>query len=653
MTTEFPIGKIIIMNKILINIITVISICLFTIPVKASALEITDLDSGLTPEALVESLLGQGVEVSNITYTGDNVSAGFYEGGEDVGIGMSTGVILSSGRIAHVIGPNDRTGTSNQIGQPGDTDLSDLIGAITYDAAVLEFDFIPVGNSISFKYVMGSDEYPEYLSFSDVFGFFLDGKNIALLPDSMTPVSISNVNHETNSEYYVSNSSGEYDIQCDGFTAVLEVLAQVTPGQTHHIKLAVADKGDSKLDTWVFIESGSFVSGTDVAVSITDPVNPQLNGTATYSVVISNFGPHKADNVEAIIRLPDSVSFSNASITKGTFSETNGRLTCIIGTMAKEESVTVTINVQVKSLPPGICIAQVATSSYDLDMTNNHVPAYQLPIAVNDSYSVVGNTLNVAFEKGVISNDTSVSVSGETVELVSGASHGVLNLNDNGSFTYTPVKDYFGADQFSYRIWDQKNYSNTASVKLTITPDSGISLITEPVNGSVFIDPGITVRGNAHPAAIVEIFVNGVSQGTTVGSGTGFFSKPGVHLSDGENSITAVSTDSYGVTSPPSSPVTVHLNPRPQTPAGVAAVPGDTVVTITWNPNSETDVQGYYVYRDKDRLNIEPLAQATYKDTRLTDGKEYAYTVTAVDGNNTESKPAGPVSVTPVAGPEW
>lgn len=105
--------------------------------------------------------------------------------------------------------------------------------------------------------------------FNDVFAFFLDGQNIALIPGTTTPVSINNVNggnplgiNATNPQFFVNNDLSDggsfFDIQYDGFTKAFTAQALgLTPG-THTIKLAVADAGDSILDSAVFIQGDSF-----------------------------------------------------------------------------------------------------------------------------------------------------------------------------------------------------------------------------------------------------------------------------------------------------------------------------------------------------------------------------------------------------------
>lgn len=223
-----------------------------------------------SPEALVNKLLGENLQVSNIQLKGSLVSTGTFTGGIDV-IGFDEGIILSSGDIANVEGPNLTDWISQANFLSGDNDLNSLIpGYYTYDSTVLEFDFIPNSNIISFQYVFSSDEYNEWVNtpFNDVFGFFLDGVNVAKLPGTNITVSINNVNggnpvgsNVSNPQYYVNNdmvSGSPLDTEMDGLTVVLSVEATVVPGQLHHIKLAVADAGDMIYDSNVFLKAQSF-----------------------------------------------------------------------------------------------------------------------------------------------------------------------------------------------------------------------------------------------------------------------------------------------------------------------------------------------------------------------------------------------------------
>ncbi|NLT95506.1 MAG: hypothetical protein GXW85_08260 [Clostridia bacterium] len=223
-----------------------------------------------TPEDLVARLLGEGVTVSNVSFKGTSSSAGTFSGGTGI-IGFEEGIILSSGSIYNVVGPNQEDGITGVNGLFGDPDLASLISGITYDATVLEFDFIPETDALAFQYVFASDEYNEYVNsqYNDVFGFFLNGKNVALLPGTDIPVSINNVNggkpygeNAQNPEYFRNNDlddgGGEINTEMDGLTVVLEVKAEVKANEVNHIKLAIADVGDRAYDSNVFIKAGSF-----------------------------------------------------------------------------------------------------------------------------------------------------------------------------------------------------------------------------------------------------------------------------------------------------------------------------------------------------------------------------------------------------------
>lgn len=232
----------------------------------------------LTPAQLVTNvLLGPGVIASNITYTGAPDAIGFFNGGMtgtiplgiDSGVVMTTGTVLNNGSGPQ--GPNNSTGAGTDNTQPGDAYLTSIAGANTFNAAILEFDFIPMADSVKFRYVFGTDEYMEYVSggFADVFAFVLSGvsvplapTNIALIPSTTTPVTALNVNANVNPQYYTDNENPPGTcVQYDGFTHVLTAQYPVQCGETYHIRLAIADALDGIVDAGVFLEAGSFTTG--------------------------------------------------------------------------------------------------------------------------------------------------------------------------------------------------------------------------------------------------------------------------------------------------------------------------------------------------------------------------------------------------------
>jgi gliding motility-associated-like protein len=239
------------------------------------------VDGNYTPQQLIEDvLIGQGVQVSNFQFTGDAQSRGFFDGSNS-NIGLESGVILSTGRAADAVGPNSTVAGSlsedgTDFSRPGDSDLSGISGSLngTFDAAVLEFDFIPSSDTVRFKYVFASNEYMFWVGTSninDVFAFFLSGpglvgeQNVALIPGTTTPISMVNVNANTNSQYYVDNGDqageeGAPTVKYNGFTTPLSAIAVLIPCETYTIRLAIADGGDGSYDSAVFLDAGSFTS---------------------------------------------------------------------------------------------------------------------------------------------------------------------------------------------------------------------------------------------------------------------------------------------------------------------------------------------------------------------------------------------------------
>jgi len=246
-------------------------------PGACPSLVVTPVDNVVTTAIdLVETILGPDVASYNVTFFAAEIdavngSAGLFQGGTDAGIGIEEGIMLSSGYIRHAIGPNSTSEVSVNMGNAGDADLSALVGGNTYDATVLQFDFVPNFDQLYIQYVLGSDEYNEWLGYNDVFGFFLNGSNIALIPSTTTPVSISNINPFTNPAYFKNNDTPPYPYcnEMDGMTIVMTATGNVNEGVSNTIKLAVSDAYDAVLDTFVFIKGESF-SGVDPEVPVSN-----------------------------------------------------------------------------------------------------------------------------------------------------------------------------------------------------------------------------------------------------------------------------------------------------------------------------------------------------------------------------------------------
>jgi len=222
------------------------------------------IDNSVSPEQMVaEFFTNSCVSPTNITFKGNPASVAYFEAA-NTDLGINAGIVITSGNVLDLPQVSILS-ASGSMQAEGDTDLEGLLGAqvLSNDAAVLEFDImVSEDGELSFEYIFGSEEYPEFVGgiFNDVFGFFLSDasnpslQNIAYVPNTMTPVAINNVNDQLNSQYYVPYSQiGGEDVVFDGLTTKLPALFNAQSNTSYHVKIAVADLGDNILDSGVFI----------------------------------------------------------------------------------------------------------------------------------------------------------------------------------------------------------------------------------------------------------------------------------------------------------------------------------------------------------------------------------------------------------------
>lgn len=462
------------------------------------------VNATLTPAQLVEDvLLGGGVTVSNITFNGVPSPAGAQPGSasftQDGDLGLDAGVLLSTGFPSSAIGPEGNFSSNDLENNGDDPDLEDIIGGNLTNYSILEFDFIPVGDSVKFRYVFASEEYPNFVcSFNDAFGFFLSGPgisgpytdgaiNIAVLPDGITPVTIANVNSgqgnnpndpdcpAVNPEYYVNNTGGE-TVAFGGMTVPLTARAPVQCGQTYHIKIAIADAGggsggdfDTAYDSAVFLEGGSFTSS---------PFVPQLTpgpGIAGSTLFESCFPMNLA-----YIRLGDTAEADTFQVAySGSF--TNG------------EDIVPPLPAEVIFTAGQTAFPFTFNAPIDGDVSET------LVITVSSFSDCVGDTINNVFSF-TIDEAPVLSASGQSFTVDCGDAVDITPfvIGGYGAYTYdwgalgtTPVVSVapLSDTSFPVTINDNCGLSVTTSVPVTVLPT--------PNPFSVQLEPAPTVSGNS------------------------------------------------------------------------------------------------------------------------------------------------------------
>jgi len=244
-------------------------------------LEAIEVAGFINDDIIVNSIADNQITVTIDTIICAETQYGVFEG-DNNDLGLGEGLLLTTGNVENAFGPNINTGISEGVGTPGDEDLNALSPIPSQDACIVELDVFVPTDELTFEYIFGSDEYADYVgtNFNDIFAFLVSGpgitgdpainnqENIAILPGTTTPVEINSVNNIDNWEYYRSNetqlgnpiSSGGKSIEYDGMTSdylgikkSLTARKKVTPCNTYHLKLAIADRGDSAFDSGVFI----------------------------------------------------------------------------------------------------------------------------------------------------------------------------------------------------------------------------------------------------------------------------------------------------------------------------------------------------------------------------------------------------------------
>ena len=239
---------------------------------------------------MADAIFGDGVNVVSASYSGDNRSSGIYSGGDTTSPGVTpgdTGVILSTGRVRDFTNSsgqaNQSTGTStNTSGVNNDADFNAIAGGNTYDASILDVDFIPTGDTLTMQFSFSSEEYPEYwASYSDIIGVWINGTYVPMSVGN-GDADVQNINSGSNVNQYLDNTSDAYNTEMDGLTITLTLTIPVNSGVVNSIRIGVADQGDTAYDTNLLIAGDSLQT---TLVAIDDSTTMYANGTRIVDVL--------------------------------------------------------------------------------------------------------------------------------------------------------------------------------------------------------------------------------------------------------------------------------------------------------------------------------------------------------------------------------
>jgi hypothetical protein len=290
--------------------VVVLGAALLATPITIAQTQTFTVTPNNNATALAQSIVGTGVTLAGTpTLIGAPEQAGLFQNfttGPYVNpvtqaqgnISIAQGVILSSGRIADAARPYDGEGASTAMNRPGDPALNGISKFQTRDAVILEFQFVPDADEIFIEYLFASTEYPDYVNstFNDVFAFFVNGTNVAVLPGSNDPVTINSINagrpvgsSARNVQFFTQYSSSSTPFNYGGATVLLTARATVRKGQVNTFRFAVADSSDGNLDSAVLIGSGR-LSTTPPSLRVTTTSLPGGSIQMPYSAQLAATG---------------------------------------------------------------------------------------------------------------------------------------------------------------------------------------------------------------------------------------------------------------------------------------------------------------------------------------------------------------------------
>ena len=261
-------------------------ICVFTVPPPISTTTSLYTVEELVTDVLIDSQCNQAFNITSSTGSdfGSTNGIGYFEANGS-SWPFENGLIMTSGDVANAPGPESGVLLDGTYAWPGDGDLEAFIPGLnagdTNNASIIEFEFVPVSNSMSFDFIFAAEEYGTFqCTFTDAFAFLLTDSagnttNLAIVPGTEDPISVltvrddqyngacESVNEEWFANYYGPGGLPPLTSPTNfiGHTEVMTASATVIPNEVYTIKLVVADDGDTIYDSAVFIDGGSFDIG--------------------------------------------------------------------------------------------------------------------------------------------------------------------------------------------------------------------------------------------------------------------------------------------------------------------------------------------------------------------------------------------------------
>lgn len=339
------------MNYLKCAILIAVSYC-FSVSSNAQYIQVNDT---YTAQQLVEDILINSpcANASNFSVSGGNFgsqqSFGYFTNGSSA-FPFADGIILSTGKAVSAVGPNNGILSEGNTSWPGDADLAQALGVNnTVNATIIEFDFLPLTDKISFDYIFSSEQYlsnptSNQCRFTDGFAFLLKEavgtnpyQNLAVIPETSIPVSVNTVRgsgticEAANELYFGGFNSSNHPTNFNGQTTIMKAQATVVPGTLYHIKLVIADQGNNLYDSAIFLGGGSFDVGTSLGPDRLTATNNPICANETFDIQTNVSGTNTYKWFKDTVEITTETNSNLVVSSPGTYSVeiTLGGTTCV------------------------------------------------------------------------------------------------------------------------------------------------------------------------------------------------------------------------------------------------------------------------------------------------------------------------------------
>jgi VCBS repeat-containing protein len=289
------------------------------------------------------------------------------------------------------------------------------------------------------------------------------------------------------------------------------------------------------------------------------------------------------------------------------------------------------------------------------------------PVAVNDSYSTPRATpLLVTALTGVLANDTDADRNPLTASVTKTTSNGTLQFNADGSFLYTPNREFSGTDSFNYRARDSTGLqSNTATATITVNntpPVAANDSYSTNQDTKLTVNAGSGVLSNdsdANGDSLTAALVGNVSHGTLSLNANGGFTYTPASGFSGADSFTYRANDGTSNSNTATVTITVAAVNRPpvatndsySTPKNTQlSVPSKGVLTNDSDPDGNNLTAALVGSVSHGTLALNANGGFTYTPTNGYTGPD-SFTYRASDGSLNSNTATVSITVTTVNGP--